>query len=113
VLHVVKIVAAIAGKIFIAAVAPERHGYITASYLRDIVSRNSRRIGKRFVVMPYELVENLESIRADDLFVMVGVKLLGNFAREGRLVVLLLFKTDRASGDRPAHDFGHHRDDRR
>ena len=82
-----RLVARIAEKGLVAAIAVERDRDLAARHLGDVIGRDRRRVGERLAVMPDEPRQHRDRIGLDDEFLVLGAVALGDHAGVAGLVV--------------------------
>src|SRR5207253_1217091 len=77
----------VAGKELVAAVARQHHRDLLPRKLRDDIRGNGRRVAKWTVVIPDELLDEIERSRLDDELRVIGLETAGDKLCVRRLVV--------------------------
>jgi hypothetical protein len=88
-------------------VARERHGHVPARHLGQVVGRDHRGVGERFIHLPHQPRQQLERARPHDQLVVVGAEVLGDAPGVLQLAQFLLLEADAEGLDRLAHRPGH------
>ena len=102
-------VAAVTGKVFVAAIAGKRHSHPLLRQLAHPVGGDGGAVGVGFVVECRQLVQQAEVLAAHGLLEVIGVVALRHHGGVFGFVELLDVKADGAGVHRFALQLGHHR----
>src|SRR6185503_861210 len=75
--------------------AGENDGDMLPCDLRNVPSRNRRRVRKRFIKMFDQAIENCQAVGSDDELVMIGGEMIGDSSRMLEFVELRFVESDR------------------